>query len=36
MIYYNRIDISEGVNINNTSKSKKYKWCKISYFEFFF
>ena len=32
MIYYNRIDISEEVDVNNTSKSKEYDTCHYWYF----
>ena len=32
MLYYDRIDISEGIGINKTSTSKE---CDISYYWFF-
>ena len=32
MLYYDRIDISEGIDINKTSASKE---CDISYYWFF-
>ena len=32
MIYYNRIDVSEEVDVNNTSKSKEYDTCHYWYF----
>ena len=33
MLEYNRIDISEGIDINKTSKSKEYKICHYWYFK---
>ena len=32
MLYYGRIDISEGIDINKTSESKKSNICHYSYF----
>ena len=32
MIYYNRIDISEGIDVNKTSSSKECDVCHYSYF----
>ena len=32
MLYYNRIDVSEGINVNKTSASKEYNVCHYWYF----
>ena len=32
MIYYHRINISEGIDVNNTSKLKKYNFFSVSIF----
>ena len=32
MLYYNRIDISEGINVNKTSESNEYDICHYWYF----
>ena len=32
MLYYNRIDVSEGINVNKTSESKE---CDICYYWYF-
>ena len=34
MLYYDRIDLSEGIDVNKTSKSKESHICH--YFSFFF
>ena len=33
MLQYNRIDVSEGININKTSKSKECMLCHCCYFK---
>ena len=32
MLYYDRLDISEGINVNKTSKSKEWDICHYWYF----
>ena len=32
MLYYDRIDVSEGININKTSASKEFDICHYWYF----
>ena len=32
MLYYDRIDVSEGVNVNKTSKPKEWDTCQYWYF----
>ena len=32
MIYYDRIDVSEGIDVNKTSASK---WCDVCYYWYF-
>ena len=32
MIYYDRIDVSEGIDVNKTSASKEYDVCHYWYF----
>ena len=32
MIYYDRIDVSEGIDVNKTSSSKEYDVCHYCYF----
>ena len=32
MLYYNRIDVSEGIDVNKTRESKKCDICRYWYF----
>ena len=32
MLYFDRIDVSEGIDVNKTSASKKYNICRYWYF----
>ena len=32
MLYYNRIDVSEGINVNKTSESKESDICQCCFF----
>ena len=32
MLYYDRIDVSEGIDVNKTSETKKYNICRYWYF----
>ena len=32
MLYYDRLDISEGINVNKTNKSKEWDICHYWYF----
>ena len=32
MLYYDRIDVSEGIDVNETSASKEHDICQYSYF----
>ena len=32
MLYYNRIDVFKGINVNKTSESKEYDICHYWYF----
>ena len=32
MLYFDRIEVSEGIGVNNTSKSKEYDICQYWYF----
>ena len=32
MIYYDRVDVSEGIDVNKTSESKEGDICHYSYF----
>ena len=32
MLEYDRIDVSEGINVNKTSNSREYSLCKFYYF----
>ena len=32
MLYYDRIDVSDGIDANKTDKSKEYNFCHYWYF----